>query len=139
MREINKIIVHCSATKPSMNIGVNEIRQWHLEKGWSDIGYHWVITRDGITEEGRPEEKSGAHAKGHNSDSIGICLVGGINETGKPDANFNVAQYLKLESLVDSIKRIYGDIEVLGHRDLPGVTKACPCFDVKELLYGIFE
>lgn len=132
MRPINKIIVHCAATKPSMDIGVEEIREWHRERGWGDVGYHYVIRRDGTIEKGRPVEVAGAHARGHNTDSIGICLVGGINEKGDPDANFTYYQYLSLYDLLDEMEEYYGEkVEVLGHRDLPGVSKACPCFDVR--------
>ena len=134
MRQINSIIIHCSATKPSMNVGVDEIRDWHQDRGWSDIGYHWVIRRDGTVEKGRPEYIAGAHARGHNQDSIGICLVGGINEDGKPDCNYTSAQYRALNDTINGIYGRYNINEVLGHRDLPGVTKECPCFDVRAFL-----
>lgn len=134
MRVINQLIIHCSATKPSMDIGVAEIREWHLDRGWSDIGYHYVITRDGGLELGRPVAKPGAHAKGYNANSIGICLVGGVKEEdGKtPDANFTMGQYRKLIDLVWDLEKEYPEIHTIcGHRDLPNVWKACPCFDVK--------
>ena len=79
MRKIDRIVVHCSATTPTMDIGVGTIRGWHvLERGWSDVGYHFVITRDGEVQTGRPIERSGAHAKGFNKHSVGICYVGGL-------------------------------------------------------------
>lgn len=134
MRQINRIIVHCSATKPSMDIGVDEIRRWHIERGWSDIGYHWVIARNGIIEHGRAEKAAGAHARGHNQDSIAICLVGGIDENGQPDANYTAAQYKALNDTINGIYMRHNIHEVLGHRDLPGVTKACPCFDVRSFI-----
>lgn len=134
MREINRIIVHCSATKPSMDIGVEDIRRWHIDRGWSDIGYHWVITRDGTVEKGRSEKVAGAHARGHNQDSIAICLVGGINEDGQPDCNYTAAQYKALNDTINGIYGRYNIHEVLGHRDLKGVTKACPCFDVRAFI-----
>lgn len=78
MREINLIVVHCTYSRPSMDIGVEEIRKWHVEgNSWTDIGYHYVIRRDGTIEDGRPIERPGAHVKGHNSNSIGIAWVGG--------------------------------------------------------------
>jgi len=87
MRIIDTVIVHCSATKPSMDIGVDVIRQWHMNKGWSDIGYHYVIRRNGAVELGRDldkdgdvDEEIGAHAYGHNATSIGICLIGGVDD-----------------------------------------------------------
>lgn len=134
MRKITRIVIHCSATPPTMNIGVEEIRQWHIARGWSDIGYHYVITRNGTVEPGRPIKRPGAHVKGHNRDSIGICLVGGINEKGKPDSNFTFAQFLQLDNLICRLEEEYGKLEILGHRDLPEVSKDCPCFDVKSFM-----
>ena len=83
MRDINQIIVHCSATPPSMIVGADDIRKWHKARGWSDIGYHYVIKRNGVTEKGRDITRVGAHAKGHNEDSLGVVLIGGIDEDGK--------------------------------------------------------
>ena len=130
MRNINQIIVHCSATPPSMIVGADDIRKWHITRGWSDIGYHYVIRRNGVTEAGRDIEKAGAHAKGHNEDSIGICLIGGIDEEGKPDDNYTLLQYNELLRLINFLKITFPIKLLKGHRDLPGVTKACPCFDV---------
>ena len=133
MRPIRRIVVHGSATPPMMDIGVREIRRWHLERGWSDIGYHFVIRRNGRIERGRPVEQPGAHAKGYNRDSIGVCLVGGTDRKGRPDANYTYDQYYQLNQLVHELVFEYGVplSEVVGHRDLPGVRKACPCFDVR--------
>ncbi len=132
MREINQIIVHCAATRPSIDIGATEIRQWHLARGWSDIGYHYVIKRSGYLETGRDLERSGAHAKGHNSHSIGVCMVGGVDERNKPDANFTYAQYASLKTLLDDLTRKFPNAEIIGHRDLS--TKACPSFDPKAFI-----
>lgn len=129
MRPLNRIIIHCAATTPQMDIGVATIREWHIARGFSDIGYHYVIWRDGFLEKGRPLEIKGAHAKGHNHDSIGVCLVGGIDEEGKPDSNFTCKQYKTLCQLVEELVEKYDIKQVLGHRDLPGVTKACPSFN----------
>ena len=131
MRKIDMVVVHCSATKPSQDIDSETIRQWHLERGWSDIGYHYVIKRNGEIEEGRPINKAGAHAKGFNGPSIGICLVGGINESGKSDANFTVEQYSALKKFLDDFSGKFPGSSLWGHRDLPGVSKDCPCFDVQ--------
>ncbi|MGB0717980.1 MAG: N-acetylmuramoyl-L-alanine amidase [Alphaproteobacteria bacterium] len=131
MREINKVIVHCSATTPSQDIGVTELRQWHItERGWSDIGYHFVIRRDGNLETGRPIERPGAHAKGHNKDSVGVCLIGGVDEYGKPVFNYT---YHQMDTLWNFLKGFTNE-EIIGHRDLPGVKKSCPCFDVRSWL-----
>ena len=130
MRAINKLIVHCSATPPSMYCDAATIRDWHVNKnGWSDIGYHYVICRDGAIEAGRDEGTPGAHAKGFNGESIGICLVGGVDENNKPQANFTASQYASLESILRDLLQSYPGAKVLGHRDLPNVAKDCPCFD----------
>lgn len=129
------IVVHCSATKASQDIGASEIRKWHIEdNGWSDIGYHQVIRRSGAIELGRPLHVTGAHAKGYNSRSIGVCLVGGIDVNGDPEDNFTPEQMDSLSLTLDYWKRIYTTAEILGHCDLPGVSKACPCFDVRDWL-----
>ena len=77
MRTVTRVIVHCSATPDKGDlIGVKQIREWHLERGWSDVGYHFVIRRSGIVEPGRAENLVGAHTRGENADSLGVCLVG---------------------------------------------------------------
>lgn len=128
------IVVHCSATRPGMDIGADEIRVWHKQKGWSDIGYHYVIRRNGKIELGRRLEVEGAHVQGHNHHSVGICLVGGIADIGKPHNNFTPDQMMSLLSLLDDLKGKYPDAKIQGHRDFPGVAKACPSFDVRKWL-----
>jgi len=142
--DIKYIVVHCSATPPRMNIGVKTINQWHRDRGWSGVGYHIVIRRDGTIEFGRPMDKTGAHAYGYNRVSWGICLIGGVDADGKAEDNFTSAQYLSLGLIVDALKVRVPDAEVLGHRDLSpdidgdGViekwewTKECPCFDARQ-------
>lgn len=132
MRKIDLIVVHCSATHPSMDIGVKEIRKWHVEENnWSDIGYHYVIRRNGIIETGRPEEKQGAHVYGFNKTSLGICLVGGTNANDKEKADFNFTkeQLFWLDQLLISLGRRYPKAQLCGHRDLDS-KKACPVFNV---------
>ena len=125
MIRIKKIIIHAADTPASMDIGAEEIRRWHVgDNGWRDIGYHYVIRRDGTLETGRDELAPGAHAAGHNIGSIGICLVG-----GKPDCNFTSAQWACLDALVKDLAKRYPDSEVIGHRDVSD--KPCPMFDVK--------
>jgi N-acetylmuramoyl-L-alanine amidase len=130
------ITVHCSATPPNRDIGVNEIRTMHLHRGWSDIGYHFVICRDGSVEAGRPSGKVGAHVKGHNQDNIGICLVGGVDKSLNPEDNFTPAQFDSLRELISDVVSHYGihESNIKGHRDWPNVNKACPCFSVKDKL-----
>lgn len=134
MRNIQELIIHCSATKANQDVGVSEIRDWHVNgNGWSDIGYHYVIRRSGALEQGRSENVKGAHAKGHNKNTIGICLVGGIGDNQQADANFTFAQYQTLVSLIQDLKDRYGmNLKVSGHRDY--ANKACPCFSVQNLI-----
>ena len=127
------IVVHCSATKPSANIGVVEIRRWHVEDNhWSDCGYHYVIRRNGRMEKGRAEDLAGAHVQGHNHDTVAVCLVGGVDDGGDPHQNYTDDQYATLLKLLVTLKKRYPTASVMGHRDFPGVDKACPCFDAKK-------
>ena len=126
------LVVHCSATPPSLNIGAKEIRQWHRAKGWVDIGYHFVIRRDGSIEPGRPVDVIGAHVENHNANSIGICMVGGTNAKGIPENNFTDAQFHALAVKLRELKKVYPNASVCGHRDFKGVSKACPSFDVSK-------
>lgn len=129
MRFINQIVVHCADTPAYMDIGVAEIDQWHRARGWAGIGYHFVIRRDGTIETGRPVNKAGAHVSGHNSNTIGICLVG-----GKGKFNFTFNQIVTLRDLVATLRRKYDTIDsVVGHCELDD-GKLCPQFDVKSLL-----
>lgn len=130
MREITDLIIHCAATPPDMDIGAEEIDQWHRERGWSGIGYHFVIRRSGLVEEGRDIETIGAHVRGHNDNSIGICLVG-----GKDQFDFTMAQMKSLDTLVHSLLRDYPDAAVRGHQEFDE-NKACPRFNVQEYFDG---
>lgn len=132
MARINKLVIHCSATTAKMtDVDAAWIDREHRKRGWAKIGYHYVIRRDGALEPGRALEEIGAHARGHNAYSIGICMVGGLDAGLKPENNFTPEQWATLASLVGELHRRYPKAEVLGHRDLPKVAKACPCFDVK--------
>lgn len=128
------VVVHCSATSPSANIGKAEIDKWHRAKGWVMIGYHLVIRRDGTVEAGRPLDTVGAHAEGHNATSIGICLVGGVDAHGKAEDNFTDAQFESLANMLWNIRTKLPGIRIVGHRDLPKVAKDCPSFDVAAFL-----
>lgn len=130
MREINKIIIHCSATKPSQDIGAFQIDEWHKKLGWSGIGYHFVIRRSGEVEKGRDIEIAGAHCKGQNKNSIGICLVGGIDENGKSQNNFTPEQFAALRKLVQRLRADFPNAGIHGHNEF--AAKDCPCFDVGE-------
>lgn len=129
---VKHIVIHCSATPPSMDIGADEIRQWHLARGFDDIGYNYIIRRDGTVEAGRPEGAELAHAEGYNTEAIAICLVGGVNEHGGPAANFTEAQGGTLKPFIAWMERRYPAASIIGHRDLPGVLKDCPSFSVAQ-------
>lgn len=137
MRKITKIIVHCSATREGKDYSVETIRRWHLKRGWRDIGYHFVIQNDeeATINEGRPIEQTGAHTKGENYCSIGICYIGGVeatrNEKGEWEAKDTrtEAQKKSLEELLCSLKLQYPLAKIYGHRDFS--TKACPSFDAR--------
>lgn len=131
------LIVHCSATPAHLDIGADEIRIWHRRRGWLDIGYHFVIRRNGAIENGRPLDRPGAHAIPYNQISLGICLVGGAERSGKsniPDIatdNFTVQQRRSLHALLVKLQQKFPDARVIGHRDVPNTNKECPSFDVK--------
>ena len=123
-----------------MDVGRERIKKWHLARGFVDIGYHFVIKRDGSIDKGRDLdgdglviEEIGAHAKGVNSVSIGICYAGGVMEKDKKTAEDNrtPAQLETMKKLVKELAKQYPEAQVRGHRDFPGVNKSCPSFDVK--------
>src|SRR5690606_28081600 len=120
------LVVHCSATRPSQNIGAKDIDRWHRAQGWACLGYHFVLRRDGTVEEGRELEVIGAHVSGHNTNSVGICLVGGVSEddVNVPENNFTEAQFKALKALLLDLRKTYPKTTILGHRDFPKVAKA---------------
>ena len=130
-RTIHHIVVHCSATPNGRRVTAKDIDYWHRQRGYLRIGYHYVIGVDGTVEQGRPESEPGAHVQGHNTNSIGICLVGGLDAKGRPSAAYAPVQWTALERLIRELLDRYTNAEVLGHRDFPGVRKDCPCFDVR--------
>lgn len=131
MRPINLVVIHCSDS-PNDNDRVDAatIHKWHVEQGWSGIGYHYVIDRDGTVENGRPDYWIGAHVKGHNATSIGICLVG--------RDEFTEPQWASLWELTAKLVQLYGDVRFAGHRELDP-NKTCPNFDVKPKLRELFD
>jgi len=136
MRTIDTIIIHAAATPPSMDIGAKEIDRWHRDppRLWSRIGYHYVIRRNGLVEDGRPLSVPGAHAAGHNDHSIGICLVGGLSEEKRePENNFTEEQFTALSILLEDLTDDFSELKIIGHRDV-NPHKDCPCFDVAEWL-----
>jgi N-acetylmuramoyl-L-alanine amidase len=130
-RPVNRLFIHCSATSSNMDIGATEIDKWHKQRGWSGIGYHWVIKRDGTIEDGRDVNKVGAHVKGYNTGSLGLCMVGGVNEDGNPSDNFTDKQWHSLELMVRGVKAMIPHIAIHGHNEYDS-GKACPSFSVPE-------
>jgi len=130
MKKIEKIIVHCSATKEGQHFTVEDIDRWHKARGFAKIGYHYVIYLDGSVHKGRPEEQMGAHTLGHNSTSIGICYIGGLDADGKPKDTRSREQKTSLTELINDLKMKYPGAKVYGHYEF--AAKACPCFDVKK-------
>lgn len=130
-KETNFIVVHCAATQQKDTYDWKTIDHIHRIKGWIMIGYHFVITTDGTIQKGRDLDTIGAHVEGHNSDSVGICLIGGIDKEGHSINNFTKAQMKSLKLLIDWLLSVYPEAKVCGHRDFIGVNKDCPCFDVK--------
>lgn len=135
IRDVSMTVIHCSATPPDMDIGAKEIDRWHRQRGFLNCGYHYVICRDGLMELGRDVRKNGAHAYGYNTDSIGICMVGGVTQDDieKPEDNFTVAQYLTLKNITLIIHGAYPNSTFCGHNHL-SAAKACPSFHWKKFL-----
>lgn len=127
MRRINEIIVHCTATRAGQHFDVADIRRWHLQRGFNDIGYHFLVLLDGTVQEGRPLDVAGAHCKGHNAKSIGVCYVGGLNADGEPHDTRTPEQRTALRQLLSRLKRQFPTAVIRGHRDF--AQKACPCFN----------
>ena len=140
-KRIDYLVVHCTATKENQHITVEDVRKWHTNKGWSDIGYHYLIYLDGTIKKGREDNKQGAHVKGYNKHSLGICYVGGVDKDLKAKDTRTEAQKEALCYLLKELKEFYPNAEIKGHRDFSkdlnnnGViepfewSKMCPCFD----------
>jgi N-acetylmuramoyl-L-alanine amidase len=132
MRDLKRIILHCSATAEGKEISLETIRKWHVEgRGWSDVGYHFLIHLDGDIESARPLDKSGAHTRGHNGDSIGICYIGGVDADNNPKDTMNDCQEEAFRELVFSLRMVSDeDLTLHGHNEFS--SKACPSFKVSE-------
>lgn len=132
MRKINTIVIHCSATPEAMTYPLESLRADHKKRGFVDVGYHYYIRKDGTVQEGRPLNQIGAHAKGYNTGSIGICYEGGLDANRKPKDTRTEAQKKSMLVLLKATLKLYPTItRICGHRDLPKVAKDCPCFDAE--------
>lgn len=131
MRRITEIIIHCSATPEGKDFTVEDIRRWHLARKFADIGYHYVIYRDGSVHNGRAENIAGAHCLGHNAHSIGICYIGGVVKDGKTPKDTRTPQQKQaLRQLVQQLQFVYPHATVHGHNEYS--SKACPSFNVQK-------
>ncbi len=137
MRKISKIIIHCTATPEGRDVSVDDIRQWHLDRGWSDIGYHYVVDIKGCLKYGRPVERAGAHVRGHNKGSIGITYVGGVDESLSPKDTRTENQKGRLRSLILDLMDKHPGASLHGHNEFSN--KACPSFNVGEEYKDIIE
>ena len=131
MRLVKEIIIHCSATREEQQVSVDTIRDWHLAKGWNDIGYHFYVELDGTIKKGRDIDKIGAHCKGHNRNSIGICYCGGVETDGKtPKDTRTQEQKDSLLNVLKTLKAMYPEAVIYSHNEF--AAKACPSFDATE-------
>ena len=129
MRRINRIILHCSATEAGINHDEDDVRRWHKDRGWADVGYHFVITLDGKVQMGRSWEDIGSHTKGHNNDSLGVCYIGGMKD-GRPKDTVTPEQDKSIRNLIAALRTIFGPLKLHGHNEF--ANKACPSFKVNE-------
>jgi len=144
MRRLESIFIHCTATRPEWwadrrsSEKAAECKRWHLDRNFSDVGYHYFVDRDGTVTEGRAIEKTGAHARGHNTGSVGIALWGGHggDQDDKFEDHFTPAQDRALRKLISSLRMEYPSItKVRGHNEVSA--KMCPCFEVSQWLNGV--
>lgn len=130
MRSIDTIIIHCTATPRGKAFMLADIDRWHRERGFRSVGYHFVVLLDGTVCPARPLEEVGAHCKGHNAHSIGVCYVGGVEQGGTPADTRTPEQRTALRRLLTNLKQQFPTASIHGHNEF--AAKACPCFDVRE-------
>lgn len=147
MRKIHLIVIHCSATRADKELTAFDLDTMHRRRGFNGTGYHYYIRKDGTTHLTRPVERIGAHAKGFNAESIGICYEGGLDCRGRPADTRTPEQRAALRLLVHQLQERFPGCRVCGHRDLSPDRngngeiepeewiKACPCFEVKKESY----
>jgi len=130
MRDIKRIILHCTATRESQAVSVADIDKWHRSRGFKKIGYHYVIHPQGELSLGRPVADQGAHVKHENVDSIGVAYIGGLTDTGEVADTMTIHQDVTFLMLVRSLRMVFGNLTLHGHNEFSN--KACPSFDVQE-------
>ena len=134
MRTINKVIIHCAGTKTNQNFDVSNIDQWHRDRGWSEIGYHYYIKLDGTIQQGRDLKRVGAHCAGYNSSSVGVCLEGGKNPDGSKWDMCTRRQEYSVEKLLKKLGKQFPEITLHGHYEF-SKTKSCPNFDINKFYF----
>lgn len=130
VREVNNIVIHCTAT-PIRTSVESIVRYWRDNLGWRNPGYHFIVEYDGTIHQLQPIEKPSNGVRGHNADSIHISYIGGVDGS-EPEDTRSQMQYRAMEGLVKALHAVYPNAEIKGHRDFPGVNKACPSFSVSE-------
>ena len=135
VRNITEVIVHCTATPAGRDVTVADVDRWHRQRGFAGIGYHYLVALDGTVHAGRDVDIAGAHCRGHNRNSIGVCYVGGLDAARRPAATRTPEQRGALRGLLAALKRLYPGAVVRGHRDF--AAKACPCFDATNEYAGL--
>lgn len=135
-RVINEIILHCTATREGVDVSAAMVDKWHKQKGWNGIGYHYLIRLNGDVEKGRADDVVGAHCKHHNSHSLGVAYVGGVDGNGKPKDTRTEKQRETLLALVAELLERYPTItKISPHYAYDN--KACPSFNVDEWLVDV--
>ena len=138
MRKIHLIVIHCSATRADKELTAFDLDTMHRRRGFNGIGYHFYITRDGVLHHCRPVSEIGAHVRGFNRHSIGICYEGGLDENGRPADTRTTAQRFALLDLLTILKHQYPEAQIAGHYQLSAtIHKACPCYDPRKEYSGL--
>jgi N-acetylmuramoyl-L-alanine amidase len=130
MRPIQFIVLHCTATSSTASVAAIQ-RYWREQLKWKSPGYHYIIEADGETHQLHPDHLPANGVRGHNANSIHVSYIGGVDANGKPIDNRTLKQKAALIGQIKWLKQLYPDAIVQGHRDFPGVAKACPSFDAK--------
>ncbi len=131
--KIDKIILHCADTPINKSFDVSDIKRWHKDRGWSDIGYHYYIKLDGSLQKGRDLWRVGSHTKGKNTNSIGVCLEGGKNADGTPWTICTERQREQLKELLKVLGRTFPGLQLHGHYEFSN--KTCPNFKIEDLKF----
>ena len=126
MKDVLYIVVHCTATRLSQRVTIDDIDRWHKARGFAQIGYHWYIDREGTIHQGRSEKLAGAHVRHYNQHALGVCYEGGLDEKGKPADTRTPEQIAALWFLLEDLRRDYPNAKIVGHRDFPPRLQTVP-------------